>query len=303
MPAALAYVHDLFPESDQARHVGYYTAFTGIGRAAGPLAAGLLLGRPGPGLGPFATVYLLCAASGAVSFSLMLGLPETRAHQGMDAGPFVPRVARDLQAAVTAPPLAAAYVARLVQTLTLGAMIAFFPLYGREVAGLTEFQIGLLISINHTMAVLTRPLTAVLSSRSCRTPFMAAGMATLAVALLLIPLTTRFWTLLPVLALMGIGEAVCQISTLAYLADQAGKKLFGAAVGIVGTFFDLGLAAGQILPGILLPVFGSPPRYTSGYLPSFGILSAAILALSLVIPSFLRSFEGARPHGAASRQH
>jgi MFS family permease len=94
---------------------------------------------------------------------------------------------------------------------------------------------------------------------------------------------------------MGISEAVCQISTIAYVADRAGKRLFGAAVGIVGTFFDLGLAAGQFLPGLFIPLFGSPPRYAAGYLPSFGIVSGTILLSALAISRVLKEPSCASP--------
>lgn len=289
MPAALAYVHDLFPDSDRATHVGYYTAFGGIGRAVGPITAGFILERLGsrPGLGQYAGVYLFCAAAGAAAFLLMLTLPRA-GPSTTPAGRLAEFVGRDLKAVSTDRHLLAAYGARAAQTLALGALIAFFPVYAREVAGLSEARIGLLISANHVMAVITRPVTALLSSRAGRIPFMTAGMAGLSAALVLIPLTTRFWLLCPVLALMGISEAVCQISTIAYVADRAGKRLFGAAVGIVGTFFDLGLAAGQFLPGLLIPIFGAPPRYTAGYLPSFGIVSGAILLSALGLSRVLK---------------
>lgn len=296
MPAALAYVHDLFPDSDRATHVGYYTAFGGIGRAAGPVAAGFILERlgPRPDLGQYAGVYLFCAASGAAALLLMLTLPREGPPMA-SPGRLARLVGRDLKAAAADRFLLAAYGARAAQTLALGAVIAFFPVYAREVAGLSETRIGLLISANHVMAVITRPVTALLSSRAGRIPFMAAGMAGLGAALVLIPLNTRFWMLCPVLALMGISEAVCQISTIAYVADHAGKRLFGAAVGIVGTFFDLGLAAGQFLPGLLIPFFGSPPRYAAGYLPSFGIVSGAILLSALVLPRLLKEPSCASP--------
>ncbi len=289
MPSALAYVHDLFPESDRATHVGYYTTFSGIGRAVGPVIAGFILHRfeSAPGLAQYSYVYLFCSAAGAVAFLLMLSLPQA-GNPEPRTGPLAGLVARDLRAATADRQLLVAYSARLAQTLALGALIAFFPIYGREVAGLTEIQIGLLVSTNHVMAVLARPVTARLSSRAGRLPFMTGGMVALGTALVLISVTTRFWLLFPVLALMGTGEAVCQISTIAYVADRAGKKLFGAAVGIVGTFFDLGMATGQLLPGLLLPVFGAPPRYASGYLPAFGIVAGLILVSSFGVSRLLR---------------
>jgi MFS family permease len=269
MPAALAYVNDIFPEEDRTRWLGYYTMFGAIGRALGPMIAGMLLASFS-----YTAVYVFCAVTGAAAVGLTMLVPPVKGERT--------RVMADLGAATAHPKLMTAYVARLVQTLALGCLSAYFPIFGKEVAGLTATEIGVLLSTNHVMAIISRPVTASLSSRGRRVPFMVVGMAVMAGALALIPWTTRFWALLPLFAVTGASEAACQIATIAYVSDIAGKKLFGAAIGIVGAFFDLGLVMGKAAPGWILPLFAME------YAPAFGVLSAVIFAYSLATGRLLK---------------
>lgn len=263
MPAAIAYVHDIYPESDRGRHLSYYTMFGGMGRAAGPIVAGLMLKHFS-----YTDVYSLCVVLGFLAFGLTLLVPSVQREAGAS-------VFGDLKAVVSDTRLFVASLARMVQSSAQGALFTFFPIYGREVAQLSEEAIGYLIGTNHIVSLLCRPVTAVLSSRAGRVPFMVLGMIVQGGSLVLVVLAENFWVLLPLFALTGISEAVVQIATISYVADVAKKKLFGASIGIVGAMFDVGLVAGKLIPGWLIPLMGYPP--------AFAAIAACIAGFSVVV--------------------
>jgi MFS family permease len=254
--------------------------FGGIGRALGPIAAGAILDHwKSAG---YVWVYLLCAASGALSFGLTMLIPAAPTEHRHDH-PWGAALS-DLAAVARHPRMMIASIARMVQSSSQGALLAFFPIYGRDMAHLSEGTIGLLVGTNHVVSLISRPVTAVLSSRAGRIPFMVVGMLAQGAALVLVVCTTEFWMLLPLFSLTGICEAVVQIATIAYVADLAGKKLFGAAIGVVGSFFDIGLVAGKLVPGWLIPLLG-------GYVPAFGIVGGIIGVCSLLSFRFLKETE------------
>lgn len=272
MPAAVALVHDTSEPGRAVQYLGWYTMFAGLGRAIGPEVAGWILKHFG-----YAHVYLVCAGLGLLSFLITMTIraphpPNPSSGAGAQA-------MADLRAVVTRPRLITASVARLFQTLPLGVMTAFFPVYAKEVAGLNEVMIGHILTAQSLASLAGRPASAALTSRIGRIPLMTLGMIAGGVVLYLLTLATDFTLLLVFACLIGASEAATQIATIAYVSDEAGKRLFGAAIGIVGSMFDVGLVAGRLIPGFLLPL--APWSLAFGSVAALLVAAAGAVALLL----------------------
>src|SRR5712691_6138398 len=162
-----------------------------------------------------------------------------------------------------------------------GAFLGFFPPYARGI-GLNDAQIGLVMGVQLATTMLAKPLSGRLSDHLGRKPMILVGLFLCAVMLPMIPTQTSLWLLLPVSALLGLGVAIVTPSTTALVADLVAASRMGSAMGVFGTIWDTGEAAGPILAGFLIA--------SLSYTPAF----ALIAALMAVVPSSLRSASGIR---------
>jgi DHA1 family multidrug resistance protein-like MFS transporter len=292
MPAGISLVNDVVPSDKRGEYLAYYTMWSSLGRAASPFAAGWMIERWG-----YDWVFGVCAALGVVSFLITLSLPSTRPREGGN-GSLSRQVARELAAVFRHPPLLFASAIRGIQSLTQGIVNTYFPWYARDVAALDaqsigEIQTGLVVG-----GLVARPLTGRLSAGPRRIPFILCGMLGSGALLYALTQTTAYLPLLAICAGIGVVEGICQIATIAYLSDVAGPRLFGAAIGVLGGFFDLGLVGGRFLPGVLLPLAPAAPHYAA----AFGIVAAVVAGSGLLVPWLLRKpshSQGREPPSAA----
>jgi MFS family permease len=148
--------------------------------------------------------------------------------------------------------------------------------YAVKVAGLNEFQAGLLWGVQVLTTILSKPMMGRMSDRWGRKSIIVAGMVLCAGSFAAIPLLTSFILLLGTALVFGLGEAFVTSSSAALVADVCQEKHFGTAMGTFGTIFDIGHASGPILAGLLIARFD--------YFTSFAIMAALLL---LAIPVFV----------------
>ena len=163
-----------------------------------------------------------------------------------------------------------------LQNMTVGALEAFLPIYAVKVAGLNEFQAGLLWGIQVLATILSKPIMGKASDRYGRKPLITIGMLLCAVSFGSVPLLRDFYLLMLAAIVFGFGEAFVTSSSAALVADICKEKHFGTAMGTFGTIFDIGHASGPIVAGILIARFD--------YLYSFWIMSAILV---LAVPVFV----------------
>jgi len=157
-----------------------------------------------------------------------------------------------------------------------GVFLGFFPPYARAI-GLNDAQIGLVMGGQLATTMLAKPLSGRLSDRLGRKPMILVGLLLCAVTLPVVPTLTSLWLLLSVSALFGLGVAIVTPSTTALVADLVKTRRMGSAMGVFGTIWDCGEAAGPIMAGFLIA--------SLSYAPAFGLIAifmAAIAVLFLV---------------------
>lgn len=273
-PVSMAVVADV-AGARRGELLSWFSSITIIGNLLGAPLGGFILhrapGAPTPLLGDFQTAYIVSGIAGLMSLTLALsvlrgGRPSEK-HSGLKEAyrrfiSGIKEVISDRRVVVTSG-------MEGLQNMTVGALEAFLPIYAVTVAGLNEFQAGLLWGIQVVVTILSKPVMGRTSDRYGRKPLITAGLALCALSFGAIPLLEDFHLLAAAAVVFGLGESFITSSSAALIADFCKERHFGTAMGTFGTIFDIGHAAGPILAGILIAHFG--------YLTSFGIMSVILI--------------------------
>ena len=276
-PVASAYVAGL---GDQARgaRLGWFSSANDLGATAGPLIGGVVLYATAS----FTASYLLVGVLGVVALGLMLLVPESEAKETPTGPSLADRAAelRDgLRDVMTTPAVLTAAAVEATMYLGFGAFLGFLPLYART-AGLDDAAIAAVLALQLTVALLAKPFTGNLSDRFGRKPVIVLGLLATAAALPLIFRMTSFAGLLAAVPLLGLGIAAVTPATNALIADLVAARRLGTGMGVFGTIWDIGEAAGPIIAGILIGQIG--------YEPAFDAIAAIIAAVAVIFAARVR---------------
>jgi MFS transporter, DHA1 family, multidrug resistance protein len=279
-PVAMAVVMDS-AGTHKAELLSWFSSVTIIGNLLGSPVGGFLLYRLATSnlsLWDFQVVYLLSGLAGLLS--LVLAIIVLRGQETVvrskSLHESLQRFASGIKEVLSDRRVVVTSAMEGLQNMKMGALEAFLPIYAVKVAGLNEFQAGLLWGIQVLVTILAKPIMGRTSDRYGRRPLIIGGIVLCALSFGAIPMLRDFYLLLVTAALFGLGEALVTSSTAALVADICQERHFGTAMGTFGTIFDVGHAAGPIIAGLLLARLG--------YLPSFWIMAVAPL---VSIPIFL----------------
>jgi MFS family permease len=279
-PASMAVVADV-AGTRKGELLSWFSSVTIIGNLLGAPLGGFILhrgaGAAAPALGDFQAAYLVSGLAGLMSLLLALGVlrgdQRIEKHSGLKdlyarfvSG--IKEVASDRRVVVTSS-------MEGLQNMTVGALEAFLPIYAVKVAGLNEFQAGLLWGVQVVITILSKPVMGKTSDRYGRKPLITTGLTLCALSFGAIPLLKDFYLLAAAAIVFGLGEAFVTSSSAALVADVCKEKHFGTAMGTFGTIFDIGHASGPILAGFLLA--------SHSYLFSFWVMAATLL---IALPIF-----------------
>jgi len=280
-PVSMAVVADV-AGARKGEMLSWFSSVTIIGNLLGAPLGGLILhhgqGSTAPALQDFHLAYLLSGVTGVMALLLFLRLlrdgQDRTAGGGLAAASQrffsgIREVASDRRVVITS-------VMEGMANLAVGALEAFLPIYAVMVAGLNEFQAGLLWGAQVVTTILSKPVMGRSSDRYGRRTLIAGGLVVSALALAAIPMVRGFWPLMLAAAVFGFGEALVTSSGAALVADLCKERHFGTAMGTFGTIFDVGHASGPILAGVLIARFD--------YLTAFLALAGVIV---LAVPVFL----------------
>jgi DHA1 family multidrug resistance protein-like MFS transporter len=134
----------------------------------------------------------------------------------------------------------------------------------------------LLWGVQVVATILAKPIMGTISDRYGRQPLIFWGMFACALPLALIPWSRSYPVLLALAAVFGLGEAVVTSSAAALVADFCQREHLGAAMGTFGTIFDVGHAAGPLLTGVLISLWGG-----QDYRGPFAIIAALLIISAL----------------------
>ncbi|RJQ43725.1 MAG: MFS transporter [Nitrospiraceae bacterium] len=281
-PVSMAVVADVAGKS-KGEMLSWFSSITIIGNLLGAPLGGFILhglSKGDPTLNEFYTAYLASGFAGLMS--LVLGISVLRGHEKVEKArtlsEIFQRFVSGIKEVVSDSRVVITSSMEGLQNMTVGALEAFLPIYAVTVAGLNEFQAGLLWGVQVVITILSKPVMGKISDRHGRKPLISVGMILCAVSFGLIPLLKDFYLLMIAAVFFGLGESFVTSSSAAFVADICKEKHFGTAMGTFGTIFDIGHASGPILAGLLLAHMD--------YTYSFWIMSAILL---LSVPVFTLS--------------
>ncbi len=287
-PVSMAVVADV-AGAKKGEMMSWFSSVTIIGNLLGAPLGGFVLhstvGAAAPSLKEFHYAYLLSGITGMMALLLSLGLlrdgKSIEAGTGLSAAfkrfvSGIKEVGGDKRIVITS-------AMEGLQNMTVGALEAFLPIYAVKVAGLNEFQAGILWGVQVVTTILSKPIMGRTSDKYGRTAIISTGLVICALSFGAIPLLTSFSMLMTAAAFFGLGEALVTSSGAALVADLCKEKHFGTAMGTFGTIFDIGHASGPILAGFLIA------RYN--YVYAFWFMAAL---LALAVPVFVANVKISR---------
>src|SRR5215472_15374405 len=136
-------------------------------------------------------------------------------------------------------------------------------------------------------------LTGRVSDRVGRIPVIIVGLLLCAAALPLIFRSESLTVFLLAAPLLGVGVGAVTPVTNALIADLASARRLGAAMGVFGTIWDIGEAAGPMIAGFLIGGLG--------YAMTFDVLAAVIALVSVGLMALVRDPKAAARDREAER--
>jgi MFS transporter, DHA1 family, multidrug resistance protein len=276
-PVASAYVASL-GETGRGARLGWFSSANDIGATAGPLIGGFVLYFTAS----YSVTYLTVGALGVLTLIVVLLLPDVDRAAVRETKTFAARAAEFRQGVAEVfrtPPILVAAGIEAVMYLGYGAFLGFLPIYAKEM-GLNEAQVAIVLGAQLAVAMVAKPITGRLSDRLGRIPIIVIGLLLCAGAL---PLIFRSESLIAfglAASLLGLGVGAVTPVTNALIADLASARRLGAAMGVFGTIWDIGEAAGPMLAGFLIGRLG--------YAGTFDVLAVIIAAVTIVLMALVR---------------
>jgi MFS family permease len=280
-PVSMAVVADI-AGAKKGEMLSWFSSITIIGNLLGAPLGGFILHRsPGaanPSITDFQYAYLASGIAGIFSLILALGIlrGDKTASDGRGLKEAFSKFISGIKEVISDKRVAITSVMEGLQNMTVGVLEAFLPIYAVKVAGLNEFQAGILWGVQIVTTILSKPIMGKTSDKYGRKVLITVGLLICAVSFGMIPVFKSFYLLMLTAAFFGLGEALVTSSGAAFVADLCKERHFGTAMGTFGTIFDIGHAAGPILAGFLLA--------SHGYLFSFWAIAAMLL---LAVPVFV----------------
>jgi MFS family permease len=273
-PVASAYVAGLAATGRGAR-LGWFSSANDAGATAGPLIGGVLLYFTAS----YSVTYLAVGALGLLTLLVVLLLPDVDAPpaQARSLSERAAELRRGLGEVLRTPPIFLAAGIEAVMYLGYGAFLGFLPIYAKT-AGLNDAQIAVILGAQLVLAMAAKPAAGRLSDRVGRLPVIAGGLFLCAAALPLIFRSESWTAFLFAAPLLGLGVGAVTPVTNALIADIASARNLGAAMGVFGTVWDIGEAAGPILAGFLIGSLGYAPTFDAIAVVT-AITAVALLAL------------------------
>jgi DHA1 family multidrug resistance protein-like MFS transporter len=275
-PVASAYVASL-AETGRGARLGWFSSANDIGATGGPLIGGFVLYFTAS----YSLTYLLVGALGVLTLLFVLLLPDVD-RPAREARAFPARAADFRQGVAEVfrtPPIFVAAGIEAVMYLGYGAFIGFLPIYAKTI-GLNDAEIAIVLGAQLVLAMAAKPLSGRLSDRVGRIPVIVVGLLLCAAALPLIFRSESLAAFVLVAPLLGLGVGAVTPVTNALIADLASARRLGAALGVLGTIWDIGEAAGPMIAGFLIGRLG--------YAATFDVLAAVTAAVTVGLMALVR---------------
>jgi hypothetical protein len=237
-----------------------------LGVFVGPALAAALISLRGPGLALAGSAALLAGAG-----TLLLGLGRRERSKPSSAAGEEPRL-RQLLAVGNARLLLGLV---LCQTLVSGALVVLYAALAVEVLGADLGTVGVLTAAFGLGGLLSSAGLFALAGSSRLGVLTAVALGLWGIPLLIVPVAPQLAPVLVLLALVGMGNALFDVTTVTLLQRAVPEHLLGRAFGALETAVVVGLGMGALAAPLLERLAGP-----SGSLALLGGVLVLVAAVS-----------------------
>lgn len=268
-------VGDVTTPENRGRVMAVRTMSSRIGFVAGPAIAGALAVTLG-----LKYVFLFSTLTKIINLVVMFWISESRPEEARQRSRSQEAVTdkESLWASVflTKTFIALALVTFGMSMMQMGVFQTLVPVHTQEEIGLSEFDIGNLISFASIIALLIAFPNGAVSDRYGRKVSLVPGTVFLAAAAVLLAMSGNYAGIVAMMVMYGIAEGMVQGSTQVYAVDMAPVERRGTVVGAWTIFMSMGGVATPLLVGWLYTDFG--PMFAFNVVGGFLFVSAMALA-------------------------
>lgn len=151
-------------------------------------------------------------------------------------------------------------------SFSYGGIITYLPLYAQMQS---IPNIGLFFTVYAISVILMRPIAGTLSDRYGRGAVILPGVILAMIGLLTISLPYQLPLLLVAAVIYGLGFGAAYPTLMALTVDLVGPNEKGAAMGTFMSGFDLGIALGSVILGLILQFMDFTIMFLSAALVPF----------------------------------
>lgn len=268
-------VGDVTTPENRGRVMAVRTMSSRIGFVAGPAIAGALAVTLG-----LKYVFLFSTLTKIINLVVMFWISESRPEEARQRSRGQETVAdkEGLWRSVflTKTFIALALVTFGMSMMQMGVFQTLVPVHTQEEIGLSEFDIGNLVSFASIIALLIAFPNGAVSDRYGRKVSLVPGTVFLAAAAVLLAMSGNYMGIVAMMIMYGIAEGMVQGSTQVYAVDMAPIERRGTVVGAWTIFMSMGGVATPLLVGWLYTDFG--PMIAFNVVGGFLFVSAMALA-------------------------
>jgi DHA1 family multidrug resistance protein-like MFS transporter len=248
-PTTRAYVSDDSPPKSIGFFVSLWWAFSAMGSIIGPLL-GAYIAQTWSFRYSFYTSTILSVACAVV---VLIVLPKNRktptrtTSRDMIGG---------LKLLLRIRPAGLLFFAVAFAFMGRYSLRAFLPLYASEQIGMSTIDIGILLSATSAAQLAALPVLGKLADRFGMKHTVLTGLVLSSLILLFCLLAKTSFQLLLVSIILFVTLSASSL-LLAMIPDVAPNTFYGTAVGLYGSFEDLGVIIGPLIFGLIWASFGS----------------------------------------------
>ncbi|MCX5996410.1 MAG: MFS transporter [Chloroflexi bacterium] len=273
MPTALATITDLSRQGEHGKAIGWYTAASQLGLMAGPVAGGYIVQQFG-----FSAAFYGCGALPLIALIFVLtrlrAIPQKPVTRSTGEHPWL---------WLRHPGAIVSLLALVITAVASSTVSTFIPLYVRDF-GISAAGAGMIITACYASSAALRIPSGALADRLGNAPMIIAGIFLSAIAIALIPSFHVLWPLAAVGLMYGLGMGLSMPASLSWLANLSPVDKRGFSMGLGSAAFQVGLAVGATVMGIVVQNSG----FSSMYLTTAGAVAVSGIIMILLLLTFKR---------------
>lgn len=273
LPTVMAYVADTTDEAGRGGAMGRISAAMGLGISFGPVIGGFL-GEMGPSV-PF---FVAAGVGAVVSVFAQVMLPESLSSEKRTAARSHPRARLGMGglAAAVMGPTGFILVLAFLSNFASANLQGTFALFSETQFGAGKSELGILFgAMGVAMAISQGFLAGPLIRRWGERHTIQLGLLCNGVGFTGFLFAVSVVTMLPSMAVMGIGFAMMMPSVNSWVSKRGAQEQQGENMGIVNSYASLGRVFGPIAGGLIYDLVGYQWPYIVGALVFFAALAFA----------------------------